>query len=112
LLGLSRTRVIRDIEFVVNRPGPALGRRKWAAKGAECSVDHHSFSGELYGFHADILHVRMPATGRLIWELMLVTEFSRGGDRETLHSTKWLKLLSGKQVDVLRWIGAHSNATA
>jgi hypothetical protein len=112
VLKLSRARVIGDIEFMINRPGPALGQRKWTAKGAECSVDHHSYSGELYRFHADILHIRMPATGRVAWELVLVSEFWRRGDRETLHSAKWLKLLAGKPTDVLSWIRIYSDPTA
>jgi hypothetical protein len=66
---------------------------------------------DLYGFHADILHIRMPATGRLAWELILVSEFWRRGDRETLHSVKWLKLLSGKPTDVLKWIRTNSDVT-
>jgi hypothetical protein len=112
VLRLSRARVIGDIEFMVNSPSPALGQRRWVAKGAECSVDRHTYSGELYGFHTDILHIRMPATGRLMWELILVTEFWRRADRETSYSVKWLKLLSGKQTDVLTWIRTHCDATA
>jgi hypothetical protein len=94
-------RVIGDIEFMINSPGPALGQRKWTAKGAGCSVDRHAYSGELYGFHADVLHVRMPATGLLARELVIVSEFWRRGDHETLHSVKRLRLLSGKPTDVL-----------
>jgi hypothetical protein len=75
MLRLSRARAIGDIEFMINSPGPALGQRRWTAKGAQCSVDRHTYSGELYGFHADVLHIRMPATGRLAWELVLLTEF-------------------------------------
>ena len=112
MLRLSRARVIGDIEFIINSPGPALGQRKWAAKGAECSVDRHSYSGELYGFHADVLHVRMPATGRLAWELVIVSEFWRHGGGETLHSVKWLKLISGKPADVLKWISANRDSAA
>ena len=104
MLRLSRARVISDIEFVINSPGPALGQRKWTAKGAECLVARHTYSGELYGFHVDFLHIRMPATGRLAWELVLVSEFWHRGGGETLHSVKWLKLLSGKPADVLKWI--------
>lgn len=110
MLRLSRARVIGDIEFMINNPGPALGQRTWTAKGAECSVDRHTYSGELYGFHADVLHIRMPATGRLAWDLILVTEFWRHGDRETLHSVKWLNVLSGKPTDVLKWIRANVDA--
>ena len=96
---------------MINSSGPALGQRKWTAKGAECSVDRHTYSGELYGFRADILHIRMPATGRLAWDLVIVSEFWRRGGAETLHSIKWLKLLSGKPTDVLKWIRTSADAT-
>lgn len=41
----------------------------------------------------------------------ILMEFWRRGDRETLHSIKWLKLLSGKPTDVLKWIRTNSDAT-
>jgi hypothetical protein len=63
VLRLSRLRVISDIEFIINSPSPALGQRKWTSKGAECSVDRHSFAGEVYSFHVDILQVHLAATG-------------------------------------------------
>ena len=112
MLRLFRARVLSDIDLMINNPGPAVGQRKWTAKGAECSLDRHSYAGEAYGFNADILDIRMPATGRLAWELLIVTEFWRRGDSETLHATKWLKLLSGKPTDVLKWIGAHRDRFA
>jgi hypothetical protein len=112
MLRLSRARVLSDIDLMVNSPGPALGQRKWTAKGAECSLDRHSYAGEVYGFHAEVLHIRMPTTGRLAWELLIVTEFWRRGDGESVHSTKWLKLLSGKPTDVLKWISAHRDRMA
>jgi hypothetical protein len=63
VLRLSRSRVISDIEFIINTPNPALGQRKWTSKGAECSVDCHSFAGEVYSFHVDIRQVRLSTTG-------------------------------------------------
>ena len=107
MLRLSRSRVISDIEFIINNPGPALGQRKWTSKGAECSVDRHSFAGEVYSFHVDILQVRLAATGAPKWKLLIVGEFWQGGDGESIHSTKWLKLLHGKPGDVLKWISAN-----
>ena len=107
MLRLSRSRVISDIEFIINNPGPGLGQRKWTSKGAECSVDRHSFAGELYRFHVDILQVRVPATGAPKCKLLIVGEFWQGDDGESIHSTKWLKLLRGKPGDVLKWIGAN-----
>jgi hypothetical protein len=111
MLRLSRARVIGDIELITKSPGPALGQRKWTAKGAECSVDRHTYWGELYRFHADILYIRMPATGKPAWEILVVSEFWHRGDAETLHSVKWLKLLSGKPTDVLKWIRTNADAT-
>ncbi len=101
---LSSSRIISDIDFIINRPGPAQGQRRWAAKGAECSIDRHSFTGELYSFHVDILQIRLPATGCASWKLLIVREFWQGSDGESIHSTKWLKLLLGKPTDVLKWI--------
>ncbi len=107
MLRLSRARNINDIETIINNPGPALGQRKWIAKGAECVVDRHSYLGGAYSFHADILQIRMPATGHAKWKLLIVTEFWQGDDGETIHSPKWLKLLLGKPTDVLKWIKEH-----
>ena len=107
MLRLSRSRVISDIEFIINNPGPAVGIRKWTSKGAECSVDRHSFAGEVYSFHVDILQVRLAATGAPKWKLLIVGEFWQGGDGESIHSTKWLKLLHGKPGDVFKWISAN-----
>jgi len=62
VLKLSRSQVIGDIELIINRPGPALGQRNWTSKGTECSIDRHSFMGELYSFHVDILQIRGSAS--------------------------------------------------
>ncbi len=110
MLRLSRSRVISDIEFIINSPGPPRGQRKWTSKGAECSVDRHSFSGNVYSFHIDILQIRSTAAGRSNWKLHIVSEFWQDGDGESTHSTKWLKLLLGKPNDVLKWISANRGA--
>lgn len=110
MLRLSRSRVISDLEFIVNNPGTALGQRRWTSKGAECSVDRHSFAGEDYSFHVDILQIRIPSTGRPSWKLLIVSEFWQGGNGGSLHSTKWLKLLHGKPGDVLKWISTNRGA--
>jgi hypothetical protein len=107
VLRLSRSRVICDIEFIIKNQGPAVGKRRWTSKGAECSVDRHNFAGEVYSFHVDILQVRLPATGAPKWKLLIVGEFWQGGDGESIHSTKWIKLLHGKPGDVLKWISAN-----
>ena len=74
---LSSSR-ISDIEFIINRPGPALAQRKWVAKGAECSIDRHSFAGEVYSFHVDILQIQQPATESTRWKPENVDETALG----------------------------------
>ena len=75
-------------------------------------LDRHSYAGEAYGFHADVLHIRMSGDGALGLGVLIVGEFWRRGDGGALHATKCAKLLSGKPTDVLKWIGAHRDRTA
>ncbi len=107
MLRLSRARVIGDIELIVNKACPARGLSRWTAKGADCAVERHSYSGGGYGFQAEILRVSCPTASRPKWEVLLVSEYWRRGDGESIHATKWLKLLAGKNNDVLKWIGAN-----
>jgi hypothetical protein len=48
----------------------------------------------------------------LAWELVIVAEFWRRSDGKAMHATKWLKLLSGKPSDVLKWISAYRDRMA
>jgi hypothetical protein len=109
---LSSTRIIGDIEFIIRKPGSALGERKWSAKGAECSIGRHSFTGEAYSFHMEVLQIRLPAAGRSGWKLIIVSEFWQGDDGERIHSAKWLKILLGEPAEVLKWIRANRGAMA
>lgn len=107
MLRLSRSRVIEDIEFIINRHNPVLGQRHWTADGVSCSLDKHSYLGGPYSFHTDVLRLEtLPAT-RPNWQLMVVSEFWEDTTAETIRSTKWLKLLHGKQGDVVGWIARN-----
>lgn len=84
MLRLSRLKNINDIEAILNNSLPILGQRKWQAKDADCRLDRHVFLGEHYSVHKNV-----HASG------------------QTIHSTKWLKLLEGKSADLLKWIKEH-----
>lgn len=101
-LRLSRARVINDVEFIVKNHRPSAIARSWSSAGALCRMERHSFGGADYGFHMEVLRVEV--TGRGGWVLMIVDEFWEASETQTIHSSKWLKLLKGKQVDVLSWI--------
>ena len=95
MLRLSRLRNINDIEAIVNDPGPGLGQRHWKIKGVECFLDRHVYLGEKYSFRTNVLQIST---------VNLSSEFWESADGETIHSTKWLKLLEGKSTDLLSWI--------
>lgn len=107
MLRLSRSRVIEDIEFIINRHNPVLGQRHWTADGVSCGVEKHSYLGGQYSVHIDVLRLEtLPAT-RPKWQLMIVNEFWQDATEATIRSTKWLKLLHGKQGDVIGWIARN-----
>jgi hypothetical protein len=106
MLRLSRLKNINDIEAILNNSLPTLGQRKWKAKEAECRLDRHVFLGEHYSIHKNVLDVRY-ASSNSCWRILLVSEFWEDSNGQTIHSTKWLKLLEGKSSDLLKWIGKH-----
>lgn len=107
MLRLSRARVIEDIEFMVNEPKGKLGRHEWSVLGVECRLDRHSHYSPLYTFNLEILNVKMPGRAAHRWELFIVTEFWHAADGSSMHSPKWLKLVSGKKTEVLKWISEN-----
>lgn len=110
MLRLSRSRVINDIEFLIDEASPTTGRQSWTANGAGCSVDRLSFANEAYNFYVRILQVRVPATGRANWKVFIVSQSWQDSEGKDIYSTKWLKLVSGKPGDVLKWISANAAA--
>jgi hypothetical protein len=95
VLRLSRHKNINDIEAILNSAGPALGQRGWKSREAECRLDRHVYLGEHYSIHKNVLDVsfhKHPA----MWRILIVTEFWEDGKGQTIHTSKWLKLIEGK----------------
>jgi hypothetical protein len=111
LLRLSRLKSINEIEAILNSSLPAVGQRKWKAKDAECRLDRHVFLGEHYSIHTNVLNVRH-ISYRTPWRILIVSDFWEDSDGQTIHSTKWLKLLEGKSADLLKWIKEHRDLDA
>ena len=42
-----------------------------------------------------------------MWRILIVTEFWEDGKGQTIHTSKWLKLIEGKSSDLLKWIQTH-----
>ncbi|MGD9659429.1 MAG: hypothetical protein AB7U61_17620 [Methylocystis sp.] len=110
MLRLSRSKVISEIEFIVDRPIAGIGPLRWEKNGVTCAVERHSYRGDLYSFDVEIMRVHSLGDARRIgdarknWELLIVTEHWRNAGGEHMHMGKWLKLTNGNAVDVKRWI--------
>lgn len=104
---LSRASVINDIEFIVNRHKAVLGERNWKADGLQCQLESHTYTGNAYSFHTDVLTLETATGVRPKWKVMIVTQSWRGVDGETMHSNQFLKLLSGRNSDVTAWVSAN-----
>jgi hypothetical protein len=109
MLRLSRTRVIQDLERLVEDSIGHVGRHQWSARGVECRRERHSFSAPAYSFDLQVLSLSAKGRDGPSWELVIITEFWRSADGDSIHSPKWLKLIRGKPNDVLKWIAAHEH---
>jgi hypothetical protein len=104
MLRLSRALVIQQLELLVDASRGRLGQHEWSARGVDCRRERHSHSAPGYSFDLDILNLRSKGGTGGRWELFIVTEFWRSAGGSSMHSPKWLKLVSGRSSDVLGWI--------
>jgi hypothetical protein len=107
MLRLSRALVIQDLERLIDDSMSHIGRHEWSVRGVDCRRERHTYSAPAYSFVLDVLSVRANGGAEGRWELFIITEFWRGADGDNIHCPKWLKLVSGKPTDVLKWIKNH-----
>lgn len=74
---IGNTRTIADIEFVIDAPGLGGEKTSWLSHGVECSGDRHRFSGQAYSFSFEVLHLRLDASARSRWHVVIVSELWR-----------------------------------
>jgi hypothetical protein len=102
---IGNLRTISDLEFVIDAPGLGEARSSWTAHGVECTRERHRFSGQIYAFVIDVVHLRLIKSGRTSWHAMVVTEWWHSANSDAdIRNTKWLKVISGKPSDVTAWI--------
>jgi hypothetical protein len=110
---LSNSRTISDIEFVIRAPSPGSDITEWKAHGADCAREIHRYVGQTYSFYFEILHVQLAAPSRKPWQIVVIKEhwhfFQSKADQRL---TKSLKIIHGKQADILDWMRLHRDASA
>jgi hypothetical protein len=102
---ISNVRTIADIEFVINAPSAGSDQAAWKAHGVDCSRDRHRFSSQTYSFSFELVHLRSGGSARAKWYVVIVTERCRFPQSRTeSRTTKPLKVIYGRQADVLSWM--------
>jgi len=107
---LGNARTIQEIETIISRFRPGLDQLRWEPGGADCNRDRHVFLSAVYSLTVDATTISW-LRPKPRWRLILVTELWRAGEID-LRSTKWLKVLQGKSVDVVSWLSASREQAA
>ena len=80
------------------------------AEGVECTRASHRHSGPDHSVTIDVLTLRHRRSRRP-WHVILVSELWRTGAVD-LRASRWLKLVTGRQQDVLNWLAERGDAGA
>lgn len=100
---IGNAQTIADIEFVIDAPTLGDPRRAWTVQDVECTRDRHRFAGQSYEFNIESVDLRRTKAGRMLWRVLIVTEWWQAEGRE-IRNSKWLKVLSGRASDVTAWM--------
>jgi hypothetical protein len=102
---ISNARTIADIEFVIDAPGAGSEQTTWKAHGVGRSRDRHRFSNHAYSFSFELVHLRSNGPRSAKWYAVIVTERWRFVESKLEpRTTKVLKMIYGRQADVLTWM--------
>lgn len=75
---------------------------RWTIDGVEWRRERHSYSGSGYGFSVEVTTgTRPPPAG---WVLMVVKEYWRAPDGESLRNGQWAHIETGSRTDVVAWL--------
>jgi hypothetical protein len=107
---LGSARTILEIETIVASTRTSPQELQWMVQGVECCRTSHRHSGPDHSVTIDVLTLRRRRPGRP-WHLILVSELWRAGAVD-LRATRWLKLVAGRQQDVLNWLAEGGDAAA
>lgn len=106
---VGNAQTIADIEFVIDAPTLGDARHAWTVHGVECTRDRHRFGGQAYEFNIEVVELRRSKAGRIVWRVLIVTEWWQAAGGE-IRNNKWLKVLDGKASDVTAWMRSCRSA--
>ena len=75
---------------------------QWKIDGVDWQRERHSFSGRAYGFSVEVTTGTKPAPAS--WVLMVVKEYWRAPDGESLKNAQWAHIEKGGRSEVVAWL--------
>ncbi|MCX7318938.1 MAG: hypothetical protein NT113_05375 [Hyphomicrobiales bacterium] len=102
---IGNARTIADIEYVIEPPGPGNDVTAWLSHGVQCEIERHRYAGQSYSFLVEILQLRYSEPAKPQWHIVILAETWRFGPvKIEARSSKSLKVIKGKQADILAWM--------
>ena len=82
----------------------------WTIDGVDWRRERHSFAGHAYGFSVEVtIGTRPPPAG---WVLMVVKEYWRAPDGESIRNGQWAHIEKGSRSDVIAWLEKQEQGLA
>jgi hypothetical protein len=81
---------------------------QWTIDGVAWRRERHSYAGSGYGFSVEVTTgTRPPPAG---WVLMVVKEYWRAPDGESIRTAQWAHIEQGSRSDVVSWLDRQQRA--
>ncbi len=75
---------------------------RWSIDGVDWQRERHSYSGAGHGFTVEVTTGTRAA--KPSWTLVVVKEYWRGRNGESLKSMQWAHIEAGSRNDVVAWM--------
>ena len=101
-------RKIGDASFfrIVDRllePGTTrMPRTSWSIDGVDWQRERHSYAGASHGFTVEVTTAAKAAKPG--WTLVVVKEYWRAGNGESMKSLQWAHIEAGSRADLVAWL--------
>ena len=92
----------RIVDQLLARDAKRATATHWTIDGVDWRRDRHSYAGASYGFSVEVTTGSKPAPGG--WVLMVVKEYWRAADGESIRTGQWAHIEKGSRSDVVAWL--------
>ena len=98
----------RIVDQLLARDAARATATHWAIDGVDWRRERHSYAGSRYGFSVVVTTGTRPAPAG--WVLMVVKEYWRAPDGESIRTGQWAHIEKGNRSDVVAWLTKQERA--